>query len=516
MIGGISLARKLKVVFFTILILLFSIATVNAIGVTGNSKVDWLIEHGYVTGDSRGYRLDDRITRAETTKMIVEAGGFGEFVEDFKNLDSKFNDVNKDYWANGYINTAFINQLVNGYTDGSFRPNQDITYAEIVKQLVMVKGDIPINTGMYTGSTWAIPYIVKADEVGITEGIEIMDYYAPATRQKVFEMVFNTIFENEPLALEEYNGIVMENNRVSRLGDSEISFIVFKDLNTSSDSKPRYKKDEKIKLTLPKDIEDVEYLMGKVVDIKIDNNNVIVDVELDKSFSYFEGPILAYEDEVYLGVNGEYYEADYDLQVYHNDASYKYSRYVDRLGGRDEDGNVSFLAEFANITTKKGKVYYLDSFTFSDIAPIEDVIRKGDEIVIYDDSIDAGLRSVYISNVISYNDEWGFETIELKNIREGDVLHIYDKNSAIVRNDSERRGYFADLFDYQGYYFAEMDKDTYQVRITDDKRPIYSIDGKNFKTLYAEDPDYALTDLIGHDVIYLLDINGHIQGIIGK
>jgi hypothetical protein len=510
------LARKLRVVFFTILILLFSIATANAVGVTGNSKVDWLIEHGYLIGDSKGYRLDDRITRAEATKMIVEAGGLGEFVEDFKNLDSKFNDVNRDYWANGYINTAFINQLINGYTDGSFRPNQDITYAEIIKQLVIVKGDIPINTGMYSGSTWAIPYIVKAEEVGITEDIEIRDYYVPATRQKVFEMVFNTIFENEPLVLEEYNGIIMENHRVSRLDDDEVSFIVFKDLNTSSDSTPRYKKDEKIKLTLPKDIEDVEYLMGKVVDIKVDNNNVIVDVELDKTFSYFEGPILAYEDEVYLGVNGEYYNVDYDLQVYHNDASYKYERYVDRLGERDEDGNIAFLAEFANITTKKGKVYYLDSFTFSDIAPVEDVIRRGDEIVLYDDSIDAGLKSVYISNVISYNYEWGFETIELKDIREGDVLHIYDKNRAIVRNDSERRGYFADLFDYQGYYFAEIDRDDYQVRITDDKRPIYSIDGKNFRTLYAEDPDYELFDLIGHDIVYLLDINGHIQGIIGK
>jgi hypothetical protein len=516
MIGVTSLGQRLRILFLTILILFFSITTASSISVTEDSRVNWLIEHGYVTGDSRGYRLDDRITRAEITKMVVESGGFGEFVDGFKNLESKFTDVNISHWANGYINTAFINQLIDGYTDGSFRPNKDITYAEVIKLLVMLKGDKPINTGMYSGSTWAIPYIVKAEEVGITKDVEITDYYIPATRQKVFEMVFNTIFENEPLALEQYNGIIMENKRVSRMDDDEVSFIVFEDLNASSDIKPRYKKNEKIKLKLPENVEDVEYLMGKVVDITIDNNDVVTDVKLDKTFSYLEGPILSYNDEVYLGVNGEYYEVDSDLQVYHNDASYKYDRYVDRLGEYDENGDFTFLAEFANVTIKKGKVYYIDSFTFSDISPVEDVRRKDDEIVVYDDSIDARLKSVYISNVISYTYSGGFETIEVKSIREGDVLHIYDKNKAIVRKDSESRGRFTDLYGYQGYYFAEIDGDDYQVRVTDDKRPVYSMDGRSFSTLYAEDLDYEIDDLIGSDIVYLLDMNGHIQGIIDK
>ncbi|WFA08529.1 S-layer homology domain-containing protein [Tissierella sp. Yu-01] len=511
------MGKKTKVLFLTILILLSSVNIANAISITGNSKVDWLVERGYITGDSKGFRLYDKITRAETTKMVVEASGLGEYVESFKYLASNFDDVNKNHWANGYINTAFINQLVNGYPNGTFGPSKDITYAEVIKILVTVKGDIPTNTDTYTGSLWAIPYIVQAEVLGITEGVGISNFYVPATREKVFEMVFNTMFEEEPLTLEKYNGIIMENHRVARLDDDEISFIVFEDLNKTSDIKPRYKKNDKVKLTLPKDIEDVEYLMGKVVDITVDNNNVITDVKLDKSYSYFEGPILAYEDEVYIGVNGEYYDIDYDLQVYHNDVSYRYDRYVDRLGNYDEDDNITFIAEFANVTTKKGEVYYLDSFTFSDIAPVEGVVRKDDEIVIYDDSDDAGLKNIYINNAISYTYEWGFETIEIRDIREGDVLHIYDKNKAIVRKDSEKSGYFADLFEYDvEYYFAEVGKDTYQVRTTKEKRPVYSKDGINFKTLYAEDLDGDLIDLIGSDVTYLLDMNGHIQAIIGK
>ena len=81
MIGVISLGQRLRILFLTILILLFSITTAGAVSVTENSRIDWLIEHGYVSGDSRGYRLNDRITRAEITKMVVETGGLGEFVD---------------------------------------------------------------------------------------------------------------------------------------------------------------------------------------------------------------------------------------------------------------------------------------------------------------------------------------------------------------------------------------------------------------------------------------------------
>jgi hypothetical protein len=118
--------------------------------------------------------------------------------------------------------------------------------------------------------------------------------------------------------------------------------------------------------------------------------------------------------------------------------------------------------------------------------------------------------------VISYTSEGGFESIEAKSIKEGDVLHIYDKNKAIVRKDAKKRGRFTDLYGYQGFYFAEIDGDDYQVRVTDDKRPVYSMDGRSFSTLYAEDLDYEIDDLIGSDIVYLLDMNGHIQGIIDK
>ncbi len=503
--------KKIRVLVLTIIIILMTTGMSNAI--TGNPGVDWLVEQGYVTGDSGGFRLNDNITRAEATKMIVEAAGFGDNVGLYKNLVSMFKDMNQKHWANGYVNVATINTLVNGYTDGRFLPNNNITYAEVIKMLVMANKDIP-DTSTYSGSLWAVPYIVKADEVGITKDVVIKDHYAPATREKVFEMVFNTMFKEEPTFLEKYNGIIVANERVSRLDDEEVSFIIYEDLNRVSGQDARFKKGEIIELVLPYDVEDVEYLLGKVVDLTIDNNNVIREVKIDKSYSYLEGPILAFEDQLYLGTNGSYYRTADDLQIYHNDEDYSYLDYIYDLGARDDKGSFSFLAEYARITTKNGRLYFVDSFTFNDIALINKVNRSGNEIVIYNDKSDSDLKTVRINDAISYTYDWGFESMDLSDIREGDVIHIYDNDKAIVRRDSTGKGQLNDLPENNDYYYADIDDELYQIRITDYRRPVYTVDNKVYGTLYAEDLDDRIVQLIDKKIIYKLDINGHIQAIL--
>lgn len=55
------------------------------------------------------------------------------------NIDSAsinaFNDVVPNHWARAYINSAFINGYLDGYPDSTFRPNAFITRAEAVKVL---------------------------------------------------------------------------------------------------------------------------------------------------------------------------------------------------------------------------------------------------------------------------------------------------------------------------------------------------------------------------------------------
>lgn len=495
-----------------------------ALASTGNPKVDWLIEEGYVQGDARGLRLKDNITRAEATKMIVEASGLGDQVLSFKNLSSMFSDISINNWTNGYVNVAVVNSLVNGYLDKTFRPNNNITYAEVIKMLVMARGE-KVDTEGYSGPYWFIPFSIRANEIGITEGVTVTDYYANATREKVFELVYNTISDKTAHGIETYKGIVIENSRTSNLKDDEVRFVIFEDLN-DSDANPRYKDEDKIKIIIPEDIGDTEGLLGVVVDITIDKDNNAVDIVVDKSYSYVEGPILVSEYDVYLGTDGKYYDVylenrrsnsnDMIRGVIHNDRSYDYEDYIYDLGQYDGYGELVFLAEFARVTIKDYKVYFIDSYTFDDIAPISNVRYNGSEVYIYNDEKDGSTSRVSLDSVIGYTYKSGFTTLELDDIYPGDVVHIYNKYNAIVRIDAENHGEYEKIIENQGFYFAQIDGNRYQVRESDARRPVFSLDGKEFYTLYA---DIALEELYGlryKDVMYQLDINNHIQSIIRR
>lgn len=520
--GKQSMDKKVLSLFLALVMVLGTASSIQAF--TGNSKVDWLIEKGYVQGDSRGYRLQDNITRAEATKMIVQTSGLSDWVEGYQGFKSMFSDMSISQWANGYVNVAVINSLVNGYPDKTFRPSNNITYSEVLKMLVIANGDLP-NTDGYSGGYWFIPYVIKANEIGITDGVNISDYTKDAVREKIFELVYNTISLKKSSKLETYKGIVVENERVGRLNEDEVSLVVFEGIDDKSNHIMKYNKNDKIKLTIPKDIEDVEYLLGKVIDVTIDNNDRATNLKVDYSYSYIDGPILAGEYDVYLGANGKYYDVyledrynkseDRIYGVYHNDRDYNYEDYLHRLGNYDTNGEITFLAEFAKVTVKNRKVYFIDSYTFSDIAPVSQVGRSG-EIYIYRDDNAGRSTSITIDSAIgyTYNDE--YEVLDIGHIKVGDVVHIYNKYSAIVRQDSRDYGEYEDIIEDSGFYFGLIDGYEFQIRESNARRPVYSLNGRDFETLYADTAYEDLYDLLFKEVIFILDINNHIQSIIGN
>ncbi len=81
------------------------------------------ILNGYFDGT---FKPENNITRAEFAKIIVSATG---------SIDpyalSSFKDINKDEWYYSYVSTAYSMGYITGYPDGSFRPNDNITRADI-------------------------------------------------------------------------------------------------------------------------------------------------------------------------------------------------------------------------------------------------------------------------------------------------------------------------------------------------------------------------------------------------
>ena len=84
-------------------------------------------QKGYVCGYVDGtFRADQTITRAEYVKIVNNF--FGYELEYDKNAG--FSDVDSDEWYAPYVNEAVERGYINGYEDGTFRPENPIRRQE--------------------------------------------------------------------------------------------------------------------------------------------------------------------------------------------------------------------------------------------------------------------------------------------------------------------------------------------------------------------------------------------------
>ena len=93
---------------------------------------------GIMVGDEQGnMQLDRTVTRAEFITMAVKASPNGDQVGEAST--SPYPDVPYTHWAAGFVEAGVAAGLITGYSDGTFRPSNQITLAEgvtIVLQLL--------------------------------------------------------------------------------------------------------------------------------------------------------------------------------------------------------------------------------------------------------------------------------------------------------------------------------------------------------------------------------------------
>ncbi len=85
-------------------------------------------EEGIVKGYQNVFRPNQNVTRAEALKILLTTANF-----DLPAASTDFSDVAAGAWHEKYIAFAKDNEIVGGYKDGTFKPNQPITRAEIAK-----------------------------------------------------------------------------------------------------------------------------------------------------------------------------------------------------------------------------------------------------------------------------------------------------------------------------------------------------------------------------------------------
>jgi hypothetical protein len=96
--------------------------------------IEYLTAAGILDGYPDGtFRPNDPIARGEFAKMIVGANGLDA------TAGNAFGDV-AGHWAAGYANSAAAKGWFEGYSDGSFRPQNNLTRAEAVTAMNRVYG----------------------------------------------------------------------------------------------------------------------------------------------------------------------------------------------------------------------------------------------------------------------------------------------------------------------------------------------------------------------------------------
>ncbi len=130
------------------------------------------------------FKPDNSITRGEVTKLVAVA-------KDFATQNSSYPDV-QDHWANKYIGA--LSAYLKGYPDGEFKADNEMTRAEFATLMSRINdSDIKPSAKSFTdiGNHWAEDDIKRMAAAGVIEGYEDGTFKPdqPVTRAEAVTMI---------------------------------------------------------------------------------------------------------------------------------------------------------------------------------------------------------------------------------------------------------------------------------------------------------------------------------------
>lgn len=163
-----------------------------------------LIEKNVLAGEGNNMYFPDRnVTRAEMATFLVRALKLSNALK-----AKSFSDVKDGEWYTDPIAIASSYGLINGYDDGSFKPNQRINRAEMASMLVgglrLAGVDVSKNAPLNFKDAGKIPNWAKA-AIEVVYAYELMGgrpgfVFAPvdnATRAEASAVIYNLMYVDE-------------------------------------------------------------------------------------------------------------------------------------------------------------------------------------------------------------------------------------------------------------------------------------------------------------------------------
>lgn len=184
------------------------------------------------------FKADGTLTRAQAAKIVAivhNAATNGRIQSDiadlYSNAQNPFVDCNTS-WALPYINYCRITGLADGMTATTYAPKREVTGVQFLKLMLTTLNFDTAKEG-YTGTGWDINVLNRANEIGLTAGLEDgWKAIAPIKRGEAAQVLYNALtaylveygqkvknnYVNDTTLSKYYNYSFISNEQVAKSG----------------------------------------------------------------------------------------------------------------------------------------------------------------------------------------------------------------------------------------------------------------------------------------------------------
>lgn len=405
---------------------------------------------GYEDGT---FRPTQNVTRAEFTAMLMRTLNYGDLGSasaselPFSDIDDNNSDIN---WAIPNINTAYGMGIINGYEDGTFRPNDNVAYEEAIKMIVCTLGYTDIDI---SGTPWYAQYIAQANKLGIIRyASSLGQAETPASRACIAQMLYDSlevkIIEQDTLTdktiLTSYLGYIknvgtIASDGVTSMTDPDVNLrddeiqIYAKEPDSSNYETYTYKTtDSSLKNYLGYQIEYyykndgsnirtlVLYVLKQNKDLVLTSSMIDEDTTTSSQIRYYKTDSDKNTTQVSLAANNV---VIYNGKLYGRDeASSRFSTdLIPEVGSMtllDSDGDGKY--DLVNI--KDYEVYYVSSKGPSEYSIVDNKTRTGEDQRLILNVDDSGIETKIVSTKGA--------TVAYSSINTGNIICLAKSNPA--------------------------------------------------------------------------------------
>ncbi|MBC7339883.1 MAG: S-layer homology domain-containing protein [Firmicutes bacterium] len=501
------MVRKLAVVVLAVAMVMscMGLASAAKFPDTAGHKQEAAIERIASLGLVKGYpdgtfKPDAPITRAEFAKVMVCALGLETAAEMMATTPTVFADVPVGYWATGYINVAASQGIVNGYPDGTFKPDAQVTYAEALKMILCALGYRP---EVFRTVVWPVTWVAKAMELGLTSGVPLATGAAalPANRGDVARLVDNALTVDKLVQKgygDEVTYEVKEGETLLKdLGYHKVTPRIVDIYLTDADLAENEVKGSDGETYILPEGTDVVALLGLEVKMWADD---------DGNVSHYEVATAA--DKVLYDSVASLPTGKVKLLV--KDKEYSWGTDAAKLVNFDDSGTVAVGQYGRFVLDDKGKVVFAVLFDFSTVKAGLVTEATSAKVKYRVNSSTKELKYANYDGVYAFSPQ--LASLKVEDITADSLIYGWaDDNLYLIVGGQKKEGELTAASSSK----VTVDGTGYGLPKLSGVSATYSEDNDETVSAFTNPAD-ALANLLGEDVVLILDLDGRVRHVRGE